>query len=133
MGALVIVSICSFISCAKKISFLTSAVVPAARGTVKVTRDQNKNYVIELELLNLSEVERLNPSRKVYVVWMVSDKDMTVNLGQVISTARGVAQKLKVNFKTTSAFKPTKIFITAEEDASVQYPYGETVMATDRF
>lgn len=117
----------------KKSVFLTSATVPAARGTVKVTRDQNKNYVIQLDLLNLSEVERLNPSRKVYVVWMVSEKDITINLGQVISTARGVAQKLKVSFKTTSAFKPAKIFITAEEDASVQYPYGEMVMSTDKF
>ena len=35
-------------SCAKKITFATSSVVPAAEGSVKVKKDKNNNYNIEL-------------------------------------------------------------------------------------
>jgi hypothetical protein len=51
-------------SCTQKISFLTSSVVPAARGTVKVKMDDNKNHTIQIALVNLAEPERLSPPKK---------------------------------------------------------------------
>jgi hypothetical protein len=32
----------SFTSCSKKVAFQTSSIVPAARGDVKITKDDNK-------------------------------------------------------------------------------------------
>jgi hypothetical protein len=133
LGAVMVFTIFSFTSCTRKINFLVSAVVPAARGTIKVTRDQNKNYVINIKLADLAEVERLQPSKNMYVVWMLTEKDATVNMGQVISSEKGLEKKLAVNFRTTTVFKPSKIFITAEDDAAIHYPEGQTILSTDRF
>lgn len=60
--SLVLVVIFVASSCTNKISFLTSSVVPAARGTVKVKTDSNKNHTINIALVNLAEPERLNPA-----------------------------------------------------------------------
>ncbi len=133
LSLLTVLTIFSFTSCAKKITFLVSPIVPAARGYVKVTRDQNKNYIVNIDLLDLAEVERLVPSKKVYVIWMVSDKDITINLGQIKSSENNLTKKLKATFKTVTAFKPTKIFITAEENSEIQYPEAQVILSTDRF
>ena len=123
----------SVISCARKTSFLTSPVVPAARGDVTVKSDKNKNYVIHVQLSGLAEVERLQPSKNAYVVWMETDRNVTKNLGQITSSSGTFSQNLKASFETVSSEKPTKIFITAENDPSIQYPGTQVVLSTDRF
>jgi hypothetical protein len=120
-------------SCAKKISFQTSPVVPAARGTVKVKKDDNKNYSIKINLLNLAEAKRLPTSEKTYVVWMESNQQAVKNLGQLNSGRSMLSKKLKASFETVSAVKPTKIFITAEDNSSVQYPGNELILTTNGF
>lgn len=120
-------------SCSTNAAFLTSSVVPAARGDVRVTRDNNKNYVIQLDIVNLAEPERLQPPKKLYVVWMVTDQKLTKNIGQIDSSSRAFSNKLKANFKTASAFKPTKIFLTAEDDANIQYASSTVVLTTNGF
>src|SRR5690349_6292790 len=76
-------------SCARKITFLTSSVVPAAEGTVKVSKDNNRNYKINVSLSNLAEPNRLQPSKSMYVVWMETDNNATQNIGQ-ITTSTGL-------------------------------------------
>lgn len=105
-------------SCAKKVNFIDSARVPAVRGTVGIKTDKNKNYAIHIEIANLAEVSRLNPAKQTYIVWMVTDQNITKNIGQLISAEKGISQKLEAHFKTVSAFRPTKIFITTEDEAS---------------
>ena len=92
-GVLTTMMIFSFESCAKKITFLTSSVVPAARGSVKVKRDKNKNYVIQIHLLHLAEVNRLQPSKQTYVVWMVTDQNIIKNIGQIKSSTSTFSKK----------------------------------------
>ncbi|WP_298121043.1 hypothetical protein [Flavobacterium sp.] len=116
----------SLASCSKKTVFNTSSIIPAARGEVKVKEDKNNNYKIELQISYLAEPERLNPPRKTYVVWMKSDDYNAINLGQIVGSS-----KLHVKFETVSSSKPKKIFITAEDDASVQYPSYMIVLETD--
>jgi hypothetical protein len=120
-------------SCAKKSAFLTSSVVPAARGDVQVTKDNNKNYVVKLDIVNLAEPARLQPPKLLYVVWMVTDQGLTRNIGQINSASRAFSEKLKADFQSSSAYKPVKIFITAEDDANVQYPNSTVVLATSNF
>jgi len=115
-------------SCSKKVTFLTSSVVPAARGEVAVKSDKNNNYNIELKISFLAEPERLQPPKKAYVVWMTSQEDNPINLGQIVGTS-----KLNVKFVTVSSSKPRRIFITAEDDASIQYPGSMVVLETNNF
>lgn len=132
-SAMSIMLLISFSSCAKKITFENSSVVPAARGDVKVKKDKNKNYIIQIHLLNLAESKRLQPPKETYIVWMVSSDEITQNIGQINTSTSLFSRKLKTSFKTVTPLKPTKIFITAEDDKSIQYPRGEIVLSTENF
>ena len=119
----------TFTSCSKKIQFENSNVVPAARGDVSVKKDKNNNYNIQMEVSYLAEPERLQPPKKYYVVWLSSsDNQIPLNIGQIVGTS-----KLHVNFESVSSSKPKRIFITAEDDASTQYPGQYVVLETDKF
>lgn len=123
----------SISSCTKKIAFLTSSVVPAARGDVQVHKDKNMNYVIHVHISELAEISRLSPPRQSYVIWMVTDQDITKNIGKLNSKMGGMSKQLNASFETVSSFKPNKIFITAEDDASVQFPNSQIILSTDSF
>lgn len=130
LGLLVLILSASFTSCSKKVAFQTSAIVPAARGDVKVTKDNNKNYLIQIKLENLAEVKRLDSSKEAYVVWMETDDSMVKNIGQIKSDSKFLSSKLKATFETVTPMKPTKIFITAEKDPAVQYPDQQIILST---
>lgn len=127
-GILAIMIMLTFNSCAKKALFLTSSVVPAAQGEVAVTKDKNNNYVVKMKISNLAEVDRLDPPKNSYVVWMETDRGLTRNIGRI-----STSNQLNVSFETVSSFKPYKIFITAEEDESTTYPGPIVVLTTNRF
>jgi hypothetical protein len=120
-------------SCAKKLTFPVSVVVPAAEGTVKIKKDKNRNYTIDLRLIRLADSKRLSPPKNMYIVWMESETNGTRNLGQLKTSSGMFSKTLKSSLKTVSSFKPTKIYITAEDDAGIQYPSGQTVLSTDSF
>jgi len=128
LGILITLMIVPFTLSAKKIPFLISSVAPAAQGYVKVKKDKNKNYVIKVYVSDLAGIERIQPSKQTYVVWMVTDRDITKNIGRVSSS-----KSLSGYLETVSSFQPTKIFITAEVDESVQFPGEQVVLTTDRF
>ncbi len=132
-GVSATVMLLSLTSCAKNITFLNSSVVPAARGTVKVKKDTNKNYHIQIDLFNLAEVSRLESARKTYIVWVDSDGQPAKNLGQLRSSTGFLSKKLKASLEAISSTKPEKIFITAEDDSNVQYPSSQVVLSTNKF
>lgn len=121
----------SLSSCAVKSHFLTSTILPAAQGTVQVKIDDNKNYLIKIELSNLSPSTRLTPPKEAYVVWMVNVDNAINNLGQLNSSTSFMSKNLDASFETVSASKPYKIMITAENDVSTQYPsFSEVILTT---
>ena len=128
LGVLTTMMILPFTLSAKKIPFLISSVAPAAKGYVKIKKDDNKNYVIKVYVEDLAGIERIQPTKQTYVVWMVSDRNITKNIGRVSSS-----KNLSGFLETVSSFQPTKIFITAEVDESVQEPGTQVVLTTDRF
>ena len=132
-GIFAMILIFSLFSCATSVNFLNSAVVPAARGSVKIKTDNNKNYSIQITLSDLAEASRLQPPKLTYIVWMITDRDLTKNIGQLNSSKGFMSKQLKGSFKTVSSDKPIKIFITAEDDAAVQYPGSQVVLSTDKF
>ena len=120
-------------SYAKKIKFMPSSVVPAAKGYVKVKSDNNNNHVIKIEIRDLADVERLNTSKVSYVVWMETDQGRMENLGQLNSSSGFMSKQMKANLETVSSYKPTKIFVTAEEFVNAQSPGERVILTTERF
>lgn len=133
LSIFLITAVLALSSCAKKVSFLTSSVVPAAHGYVKMKKDNNKNYVIHIQLSDLADVSRLEPSRKAYIVWMDTDEQQAKNLGQINSSGSMLSSRKKSSFETVSPVKPIRIFITAEDDHTVQSPGSQVVLSTDKF
>jgi hypothetical protein len=118
---------------AQKNKFLISSVVPAAQGYAKVKRDNNKNYVIKVEITDLADVSRLQASKVSYVVWMETDQDKTENLGQLNTSSGFLSKQNKASLETVSSYKPSKIYVTAEENTNAQHPDDRIIMSTDRF
>ena len=130
---LIIGSFFVFSACANKVAFNTSTTVPAARGYAKVKKDGNGNYKIAISIRNLAEVNRLQPPKKAYIVWVVADNLPAKNVGLISSDSKMFSQKLKAYFETVSATKPTKIFITAEDDVATQTPTYINILETNSF
>ena len=118
-------------SCTKKMSFQASPVVPAASGKVKYKKDDNNNYTINVDVENLAEAKNLSPSRELYVVWMESDTQGPKSLGQIKTSSGLFSSKLKGSLIATSTTKPKKVYITAEDNATVQYPGSQRILSTD--
>jgi hypothetical protein len=117
----------------KKVSFNNSTIVPGAEGTVKVKKDKNGNYNIDIEIVNLADSKKLTPSRKVYVVWMETHEKGVKNIGQVHSSSSMLSKTKKASITTVSPFKPIRIFITAEDDGGTEEPGDVVVLTTDTF
>ncbi len=116
-----------------KIPFSTSPVVPAAEGNVKVKKDNNNNYSIDLSVIRLADPQRLSPSQNVYVVWMETEGKGTKNIGQIGTSSSFLSSALKSSLKTTTTFRPTGFFITAEQRADIVYPGSMLVLKTKPF
>lgn len=133
IGVLISVLFFSFSSCAVNSKFMESSVVPAAEGKISVKRDKNLNYNIEVTVSGLAEVERLQTAKNNYVVWMNTDQGKIENLGQIKSSSGMFSNNLKASLETSSSYKPTKIFITAEKSTEVQLPSEEVILTTENF
>jgi len=131
--ALIFLLVLSLASCARKISFQTSSVVPAAEGSVKVKKDNNNNYSIDLNVIRLADPKRLDPSKSTYVVWIETAENGSKNIGSLNTSSSMLSKTLKSSLKTVSPFKPVSLFITAEDNADIQYPGTQVVLRTNRF
>jgi hypothetical protein len=122
-----------FSSCGKNITFPVSSAVPAAKGSVKVTTDQNNNYETRVQVRHLAPPERLSPPRKVYVVWMDTEQSRTNHVGQLRTKSKMFSRSYNAELKTVSSHKPTRVFVTAEDVAEIQYPSSQVVLDTQNF
>lgn len=128
---IVLFTIFSLESCARKFAFSTSPVVPAAEGSAKVKKGKNDNYEVELRVIRLADPERLTPPRDTYVVWMDTEQNGTKNIGQLKTSTGFLSKTLKSSLETVTSFKPVGFFITAENNANIQYPNGQVVLRTE--
>lgn len=119
-------------SCATNAKFQTSTVVPAAEGNVKVKKDGNNNYRIEVEVENLAEPNRLPQPQNVYVVWADTPQGPQ-NLGQLKMSSGLLSSKLKASLESVTPYKPMRVFITAENSPTVTTPGYYTILNTSNF
>jgi hypothetical protein len=122
-----------FTSCARKINFTNSTIVPAARGTVEVKKDKNNNYAIDIDIRHLAEPNRLPEPKQVYIVWVESAENGLQNIGQLKTSTGLITETLKASMKAITPYKPTRVIITAEDQANIQSPGNYIVLNTTSF
>ncbi|WP_206609841.1 hypothetical protein [Paracnuella aquatica] len=132
LAMLVLLFAVTMASCNRKIAFNTSTVVPAAEGFVKIKKDKNNNHAIDVSVKNLAEPRRLPVPQNVYVVWIES-RDGIKKLGQLKTSSGLFSSTLRAQLETVSAYKPTRLFVTAEGTAETNYPGAQVVLTTDGF
>jgi hypothetical protein len=120
-------------SAQKKVSFNTSSVVPGAQGTVKVKKDKNGNYVIDIHIENLAPPGQLTPAKKLYVAWVETEEKGARNIGQLKTSSSMFSKTRKGSIETVSPYKPVKVFISAEDDAGIEQPGMVIVLTTDYY
>lgn len=133
VSILFIVLLFLFSSCARKTSFVQSSVVPAAHGEVKVKKDLNRNYKIDIEVKDLAQVEKVYSRNHSYIVWMETEDGDTEKLGQLISSTGFLSSKRKAELETVSTSEPRQIFITAERNQNARFPGNKLVLRTRDF
>lgn len=112
-------------SCAATARFPVSATVPAAEITAVKKKDKNNNYVVELRARYLADASRLNPPKKNYSVWIITEDGATKNIGQL--AANNIKKSV---LKAVTPFNFKEIFITAEDSGDLTYPSGVEISRT---
>lgn len=130
---LLLISVLFTTSCARKIHFDNSNVVPAARGTVKLKTDDNNNHSIEIKVRHLAPPARLQPPKSVYVVWAETSQNGVQNLGQLKTSTGLISNTLKASLDAVTPFTPKRIFITAENQANIEFPSTFVVLNATSF
>jgi len=95
---------------------------PAADITAKIKKDKNNNYEIEVIAIHLAGAGRLNPPKNNYSVWIIAENGETKNIGQLSHK-----NAKKSVLLTTTPFSVKEIFITAENQANLNYPSGKEI------
>jgi hypothetical protein len=111
-------------------NFTNSPVVPGAEGKVKIKKDDNNNYTVAVNVVNLPDSKKLSPPKDVYVVWMETEDNSVKNIGQIQPSTGLLSKTMKAALKATATSKPTRVFITAEDNGNTQNPGMQTVLMT---
>lgn len=128
---LLFVAITFLQSCTKKTPFLVSPVVPAAEGWVKVQKDNNNNYKIEVHVQRLADPKRLSPPRNIYAVWIDTEQNGQQNIGQLRPEGGLFSNSMNSSLNTLTPYKPISVFVTAEDNINIEYPDSQIVLKTD--
>lgn len=119
--------------CAKKVNFQTSQIAPAATGEVKIKKERNANYKIDVSIRHLASPDKLATSRKFYIVWVEMGEANPRNLGIIKSSSSLLSSTLKGSLTAVVTAKPKKVFITAETESNVTQPGFPIVLTTNNF
>ena len=119
-------------SCAKRIAFLPSTVIPTANGHVTIKGDKNNNYRIKLEVRDIVKSKELQPRKKNYVVWVETMENRSHHLGRLESSKGLFSGTRKGKLVTATAAKPVRVFVTAEDNSTPEFP-AEVILTTKLF
>lgn len=123
---LLMLAIASLEACTPKMTFTNSTIAPAATGTIRVKKDKNANYIVNVDVANLAPSKNLDPPKAIYLVWMESNDRSVRKLGQINPSGKALEAKLTA----TAVANPDAVFISAEDNADVDSPTGPTVLTT---
>lgn len=112
-------------SCATPAKFPISSITPAAEITATMKKDKNENFAIVVTAKYLASPNRLTPPKNIYVVWVDTESNGTINIGQLT-----IQNGQKTQLKTSTPFNVKDIYITAEDYGSITYPAGFEISRT---
>lgn len=123
---LVVIGILALVtSCASTAKFPISEATPAADITAATTKQGETNYLVTITAINLAASERLNPPRKNYVIWAISEAGVTRNVGHFTQV-----NAEKAIYKASFPYQPVEVFITAQDEEGSCYPEGVEISRT---
>lgn len=96
-------------------------------------KDGNNNHKLEVSVTNLAPPDRLQPPHSTYVVWIETERNGVQNIGRLNSESGFLSKALKANLTAVTPYKPTRLFVTAEDNGAIRYPGAMVVLSTDRF
>lgn len=105
------------VAAASDIPMTADASVPAATGKAHVSKDNNGNLRLKLDVDHLAKPGSLTPARQAYVVWIQPRGKEPQNQGTL-----KVSGNLKGNFEDTVSNEDFEVFITAEDNPATQVP-----------
>ena len=112
--------------CAQTVALRAASTVPAALGEITLSKDNNGNSVIAIEVNHLAPPENLTPRKAVYVVWVQAPQGQTVNLGQMTVGSNRVGK-----FRGVTPFQQFRILVTAENVPTTPVPGKQEILMTD--
>jgi hypothetical protein len=112
--------------CAQKVALRNSPDVPAAVGEAKITRDDNKNAVVEMDIQHLASPENLKPPKKVYMAWAQASDGKNMPLGQLT-----VGADRRTRLKATTPMQMFRIIVTAEDTPTPKFPSPQIVFSSN--
>jgi hypothetical protein len=112
--------------CAQRVALRNAPGVPAAVGEAKITRDQNKNAIVDLQIQHLAPSENLQPPKKMYVVWSQAPDGKNINLGQLT-----VGSDRRGTLKSPTPMQVFRIIVTAEDVPTAAFPSSQIVFSSD--
>ena len=113
-------------ACAKHIHLTPATTVPAATAKADISHDSNGNALIKLDVKHLARPENLTPPASVYIVWVQPRDGEPIKQGQL-----QVNDDLSAHFTSPTTYKTFRLFVTAEQSASVTTPSGQQVLSQD--
>jgi hypothetical protein len=113
--------------CTTRVPFQASHLLPAAQATAKVTRDQNQNALVDLELEHVAPAQNLWPPKQLYMVWaQEADGKRLLPLGRL-----HVNEERQGRFQGTTPFDRFRLIISAEDDPNPERPSLPYMLATE--
>jgi hypothetical protein len=117
-------------SCSHSFQFNPSTLVPGANGRVKVNKDKNNNYAINISVDNLADPGLLQTPKANYIVWMETTDKGTQNLGRLVPSRGLFSKSSSGSLQTVTPFAPVRFFITAEDQIDPAYP-SQTILSSE--
>lgn len=110
----------------KDVEMVAGPTNPAARCTVHVDVGDNGNTKLDMKAQSLAPPSAQSPPKNAYVVWIQPPDSDPQNMGQISPD-----NDQKAELKTVTSNKRFKIFITAEDQAQLKAPEGQTILSAE--
>lgn len=99
--------------------------VPAARGDVDVSHDDNGNTKIKFKVQFLSPPGELSPPASTYIIWI---RDRVQDTPPEPIGILKIGKDRKGSFESAIISSNFDLFVTAEKDATTRAPTGQKVL-----
>lgn len=113
-------------ACANKTPLVSTPLVPAAVGEVKLSTDDNNNTKVELQVKYLAPASQLSPPRNAYVVWTRTGTGNPEKQGVL---EIGDNREGKIQFITTAS--NFEVVVTAEESPNARFPSSTVALRSE--